>query len=425
MKKVTLVRSTIAAILFVTLGVIAFSIFHHPPMRLMPPPLLILSVDGEDLHTRSALVSGDQIELFYATNRFPIGSSDNRIYTVAPDSKLNVGTATLEIDANGSTIDQLLEWTKDSGGIERPYIRLKRMAETGTLKKVPDFGTEEWWDALNKALSFIDNRSVTIYVHGANTTVERATGQASQLLHFSAGNAVVVLFAWPTAENFLKYPIDIRNALESAPKLAELIKAIQEKTSTERINLFSYSAGATVASQTLSMIAQKNPDLLRSIGDVYFAAPDVDFLEFVEDLDRYAPSVHRVSAAVNLGDSALRLAKIVNRASRAGRPNIDELSPEAVQTLLQASIDQALEVVHVDPNVLPSSAATTHSFWYDDPWMSSDVLGSLLFQLPPEKRGLIAGKSESGGQYWYFPEDYPDRISKLRTNLLHALEERP
>ena len=63
-------------------------------------------------------------------------------------------------------------------------------------------------------------KDVLVYVHGANTTVERGAGQAAMLSHFMGRNAVVVLFAWPTAENFLRYPRDIRNAIGAAPQLA-------------------------------------------------------------------------------------------------------------------------------------------------------------------------------------------------------------
>jgi esterase/lipase superfamily enzyme len=163
---------------------------------------------------------------------------------------------------------------------------------------------------------------VLIYVHGANTTVERAAGQASQLRHYSGHDAVVVLFAWPTAENFLRYGRDIETAFASAPHLGELIVALQQNTNVDRINLFTYSAGGTVGSYGLALLAAENPDAAAGLGEVYHAAPDADFRDFVTDLKVYAPLAGRVTTALNLGDSALRLAQAVNRGSRAGRPDL-------------------------------------------------------------------------------------------------------
>lgn len=417
-----MVRIAVVAVVFAVLGIGAYHVYYHPPMRLMPPPLLVLSSEGKDLYTRSTLSDGTRSELFFATNRFPVWRDDNRIYTVVPDTRLHVGMAELEIDAEGSTIEQMVEWTRDTGGEDRPYIRLQKMSEYGVLGWNLTSGAENWLAKLNETLLGFDNRSIMVYVHGANTTVERAAGQASQMAHFSGGNAVIVLFTWPTAENFLKYPSDIRNALGSAPKLVELIGIISDRTTAKTINLFSYSAGATVASQALSLMVQQHPDLLENIGEVYFAAPDVDFADFVDDLGGYVSHVHRVTAAVNLGDSALRLAKVINRASRAGRPDLQELSPEARTTLMNAATDHGLETVHVDPGVLPGSTSTTHTFWYDDPWVSSDVLAALLFKLAPDQRGLASGTTDAGNEFWYFPQDYPGNLLKLRATLVEQLK---
>lgn len=418
MKRVAKVRLVAIILLLITLGACAFFIYYHPPMRLMPSPLLLLNNEGEDEITRTALVDGDKIELFYATNRFPVGPNDNRIYTVAPDTNLHVGVAKLVIDTEDTSIEQLMDWTTGTGGSDRPFVRLMNMSEHAVLDAEINTAAGVWWQELNRALEAIENRSVLIYVHGANTTVERAAGQASQFAHFSDGRAVILLFAWPTAENFLKYPKDIRNALETAPKLAKLIKLVSKNTKAQNITLFSYSAGATLASQSLSRISQNDPKYLDHIGEVYFAAPDADFADFVDDFGLYAGAVDRVTAAVNFGDNALRLAKFVARASRAGRPNHDELSQDAAQMLHKATQQNDLEVVYIDPDVLPESAAASHTFWYDDPWMSSDVLATLLFRLSPSERGLMLGVTDNGNLYWYFPKDFPQRVSRLRAALL-------
>jgi esterase/lipase superfamily enzyme len=408
-----------AVLALVVCGVTAFFVFHHPPMRLMPPPLLFQDGGDRVLDLAPALTDGSRIELFYATSRLPLGPQGDRTYTVAPDRRLHVGRATFRIGDDGSSLDQLREWTAGTGVSDRPFIHLETMQEDATLVpgEVPGPEAAAWFAGIDAALAKSRGKDVVVYVHGANTTVERAAGQAAQLRHFSGRDAVVVLFAWPTAENFLRYGRDIRNAFACAPHLAELIAQLAEHTDAANIDVFTYSAGATVGSDALALLAREHPEAAGQVGEVYHAAPDADFRGFVDDLDTYAGSVRRVTTADNLGDSALRLAGAVNRASRAGRPDLRELTPEAGAALLAAAEDGNLEILHVRPEAMEALSATSHTFWYDDPWVSSDVLVTLLFSLDPATRGLDPGVATTGARYWTFPPDFPDRIPALRETL--------
>ena len=409
-------RRLVVILALVLMGVgLAFA-FHHPPMRLMPAPLLFQAADAEGI---SVLFEDSRIELFYATNRLPVGPQDNRIYTVAPDRRLHVGRATMRIGEEGSTWDELREWTTGTGGSDRPFIHLETMAEHATLPPgaAPGPEADAWFREIDAALARERDSEIIVYVHGANTTVERAAGQAAQLRHFAGRNAVVVLFVWPTAENFLRYPRDIETAFGGAPHLADLVELLAENTDAEHIDVFTYSAGATVGSDALALLGRERPEVATRVGEVYHAAPDADFRAFVADLGDYGPAVRRVTTAVNMGDSALRLAGAVNRGSRAGRPDLRELSPEATNWLLAAADDRGLEIVQVRPEAMPGLSARSHTFWYDDPWVSNDLLVTLLFHLAPADRGLDPGVAASGTRYWTFPSDYPDRLPALRAAI--------
>jgi esterase/lipase superfamily enzyme len=188
-------------------------------------------------------------------------------------------------------------------------------------------------------------------------------------------------------------------------------------TGAGKIDVFTYSAGATVGSDGLALLSREYPEAARRLGEVYHAAPDADFRGFVDDLAVYGADARRVTTAVNLGDSALRLAGAVNRASRAGRPDLRELTPEAADRLAAAADDQGLEIVQVHPEIMSGLPATSHTFWYDDPWVSNDVLVTLLFDLSPAARGLEPDAFASGTRYWTFPADYPARIPALADAL--------
>jgi hypothetical protein len=59
----------------------------------------------------------------------------------------------------------------------------------------------------------------------------------------------------------------------------------------------------------------------------------------------------------------------------------------------------------------------SHSFWYSHPWVSTDVLVLFLLQARPAERGLVEYEGERGGRVWYFPEDYPEQVSRAINRL--------
>ena len=205
-------------------GVTAFFVYYHPPMRVMPPPLLF-QAGGDRVFDIAPATEASEIELFYATSRLPVGTRENRVYTVAPDWRLHLGVAELRIGEEETTLEQIREWTTRSTGSDRPFVRLERMAEAATISDRESIGpeAEAWLAEIDAARAASRTRDILVYVHGANTTVERAAGQAAMLKHFAGREAVIVLFVWPTAENFLRYTRDLRTALGSAPQLADLV----------------------------------------------------------------------------------------------------------------------------------------------------------------------------------------------------------
>jgi hypothetical protein len=90
-----------------------------------------------------------------------------------------------------------------------------------------------------------------------------------------------------------------------------------------------------------------------------------------------------------------------------------ELTPEATEFLLSATDKYGLELLRVRPENIPGLSNFSHTFWYDDPWVSSDVLFTLLFHLTPDGRGLEYGDTSFGGHYWTFTPDYPERLAAI------------
>jgi esterase/lipase superfamily enzyme len=397
--------------------------FHQPPMRLMPAPAAFFDERANVLFARTEENPEPRIGLFYATNREARGTRENREYARRPGDSLNVGTITIRIGDDATTWDRILEWSTRPSEGPRPYLHLEAVDEQAAILadgvQPPD--AKAWFAAIDAALANSRDRDIIVYVHGANTNVERAAGQAAQLHHFTGRTSIVLLFAWPTAENFLLYFRDMLTAAQSAPQLARLIELLSQHTAAEHIHVFTYSAGGTVGSMALAIVGRDAeapgaapPEWL---GEVYHAAPDADFRAFVDDLRHYAGDAERITVAVNMSDSALRLSGKINRGSRAGRPDMRELSPEATASLLSATKTYGLELLRVRPENIPGLSNWSHTFWYDDPWVSSDVLITLLYHLSPKDRGLSEGDTSFGARYWSFTPDHPSRLIRVIDRL--------
>lgn len=146
---------------------------------------------------------------------------------------------------------------------------------------------------------------------------------------------------------------------------------------------------------------------------IYLAAADIDTRRFVDELAQYVDIVERVSNAANLNDAALRFAAFVHRASRIGRLDPTELSEEQSTFLIEASRNHGFDLIKVDPNAIPKLPQRSHTFWYEDPWVSSDLLGLLLLNAEPRQRGLDGQTASGGARYWTFPPDFHDRVVRL------------
>ena len=398
----------------------------QPPVRLMPPPAAFVKSENNLFSVNQNLERSGEIQVFYATNRKPVGPPDKQSYSRTPTDDLHLGVADLSIGGGEITWEALYKLsTQADDEALRPEILLTSLhqkAQVSPLLGDSSGGADglAFFRLIDEALAASQDKNLTIYVHGANTGVQRATAQAAQYRHFTGRNSVVLSYIWPSAESFLRFSQDVANTARTAPTFAHLIRMLSLHTQARQINVIAYSSGAMVASGGLARLDTPDPrfppDSLR-LGEVYYAAPDADFRTFVGYLQRQKGIGKRATVAINMDDSVLMWSSLHQRASRAGRPDLTELSGEDTRWLLQAAADDAIDVLWVKPEGLPGLAQRSHTFWYDHPWVSTDLLLKMLFGLPPTERGLDPGVSPQGVKYWEFPADYGQRLWQLMQQL--------
>lgn len=394
------------------------------PVRLMPTPVVFRNADVDPFERAGYKVTGTEVPVLYATNRGAVIEWPEPVLTFLPSSTLRMGVADVRIGDGTLDWETLHRLSTSDDPDERPIVRLDRLEQMTAF--AVDGGADAAGDLrafmalVDKAIAASPNTQLVVYVHGSNSTAPRAAAQAAQFRHFTGRRMVVLSLMWPSAGSLLRYFTDVYNAAASVEPFAQLIELLAEHTRASGIDVLAYSAGAQVVSPGLAALGkgragESRAELRRRLrlGQVYFAAPDIDTRRFVGELGRYIDVADRVSVAANLNDSALRVAALVHRASRAGRPDPTELDAEQTDFLVDASQRLDFDLIKVDPNDIPGLPVGSHAFWYDDPWVSGDLLGLLLLRAEPQRRGLVAQTTPRGARYWTFPADFDRRVSRL------------
>jgi len=393
-------------------------------VRLMPTPTLFTAGDPALLVTEPDANRDTTIEILYATNRVPAGPADAPNYTRQRADQLRFGVATLQVGDGTKSWESLQAMSTSAVEGERPEITLRGMREMAVLDdsaESPGPDAAAFFAQVDALLGRGHTRDILVYVHGANTNFERAAAQAAQFQHFLGRDAVVMVFAWPSAGSLLRYRRDVATARRTEPAFARLLEQLSTHTRAAHVDVLAYSAGAMIASPGLARAASEaagaGDERALRLGEIYYAAPDVDFPVFVDNLPRYENQVRRVTGALNMSDRALSFAEWINRVSRAGRPNLADIGPEETAWLVAASGRDELDVLSIRPDELPGLPATSHAFWYDHPWVSSDILLKLRFHAPPQARGLDPNSTEIELAFWTFPADYAEKLPAVARAL--------
>ena len=281
-----------------------------------------------------------------------------------------------------------------------------------------------FFEKLNQALDRSLDKDLILYVHGANNTFYRSSAQAAQFHHFTGRNSVVLFYSWPSAASLLRYAVDVNNARRTVPVFARLLELLSRHSTARYIDILAYSAGAQVLSPALAELREKygGEDIKQlkqrlRLGEIYFAAPDVDFKVFLENLATYIDLPSHVTLTVNPDDSVLKFAARHHKVSRAGRPDPDELSSEETRWVIEASKNMPLDILWITSETIPDMDKGSHNFWYTHPWVSTDVLVLFMLQARPADRGLAEYEGEKGARVWYFPEDYPEQVDQAINRL--------
>lgn len=223
--------------------------------------------------------------------------------------------------------------------------------------------------------------SMLIFIHGFNNNfyspfVLGATWTAS----LSNGSPVLV-YSWPSNAQLLKYLDDETNNTWALDHFRDfLIALLNTPGAPPTINILAHSMGNRVALSALDFLARSGMTTTSHIGQVIFAAPDVDSATFFEAIPRIATVANGLTLYGSDHDEALRASREIHGHCRAGLVGCDFAVPSNQKF---NAIDAS--VFHCD--------ALGHGYWSSSTTIRNDI-ASVLKQgvnAPSQVRpGLIA-----------------------------------
>jgi esterase/lipase superfamily enzyme len=414
----------------ILLALVALPMHGCQPVALMasaPPGKLAVDRSA----AAPALATPDphaRMTLLYATTREPQGTGDWRRYGENVADELRFGAASLRVDEDAARAFERRAIRSSPKPSDRPDAHLERLVEQAVFAANADLDVlspemRRFFTGIDHALSLGPDKDVFVYVHGNNNGVYRTATQAARYSQSTGRNSVVFAFVWPTWDPVLNYGADVGAARRSVPAFARFIELLARHTRAEHINILSFSGGARIVSSALRALGAATPaagheglrERLR-LGEVYYTAADIEMREFVGDLEQYADLPLRVTLQLNRHDYILALLGAIPGTSRAGHANLDELNAAQRASLRDWANNSRLDLVDVASESWANIMSRGHAFWYDRPWVSTDVLMQFRYHASPGARGLEQAYAD-GVKRWVFPSDYEQRAATALAKL--------
>ncbi len=397
----------------------------HP--HLMATPIVYKDKRLDFLSTFPSGLRTTKVPVFYATTRKPLPPGKDSLYSTKPSEEgVQLGVAEVGLGEPGWSFDQLAA-SDQTSSVDKPRPgRVERLEVIGNVHtgEARSEAEQQFVERINEQLSKVRNPEVVLYVHGYRTSFEEASVIMGSLSLY-LGQGATVVFQWPTGLHWWNYLSDCPNAEKFIPDIERLIELLGH-TKADYINMLAYSCGSPLLATALEHLRARFPDENREqltkrfrIGSVVFAGSDVDLKTFArENVPAIMDLAQQTTVYISRGDAALGFSTFVAGTSRIGRPDIEDLKVKDIEILAADPRLHAIDVTDVR-GAHEMGGMKGHGYWYANEWIATDVLISLRYPLPPEKRCLVPYKEYK--KIWKMPDDYPDCVANSLLNAFPSL----
>ena len=362
-------------------------------------------------------------DILFATGRKP-DINGARFYLNERGFNLRLGQAKTELGSGRYTWHEARSGLVKRNRTDKYPVKVTEIEEIGMLDRtftvftprelVPDdpkSAAAEFAKRVNKKLAISNKKDVYIYVHGYKVEFNNPLLVATELWHFLGYDGVFIAYSWPSTPETLAYASDLETTAISSHNLRIFTEFLADETNAENIHLIGYSAGTRVVITALAQAAfihhgedKAAIQRQRRIGRVILVG---------SDLDRQLVGAYLVEGLLNVPksltiyvsgkDKALGMSRWLFRRERLGQMWTESLNPRGIEYLKNTPELRLIDVTAVEG----ATKGNGHAYFRTSPWVSSDILVALMYDLEPDERGLARSTDRP---IWTFPDDYIQRL---------------
>ncbi|WP_146348199.1 alpha/beta hydrolase [Phaeobacter marinintestinus] len=285
-------------------------------LNLPLPPSAQIAAEGAIDGTRSDGTGGfREVDVYYATDRAQSGKD-------RPSEFYGNGRGDLELGVATVTVPEI----HTPGVLEAPSIwRLEFRADPAkhvVLQSIEPLDPDSFYGRLQGEFTDRPEREAFVFIHGYNVRFDQAARRAAQMAYDMNYDGVPVLYSWPSFGSTVKYVADTAVVRLSGRRLSTFLEELLERSGAETIHVVAHSMGNRALTDALELMAlrmgiKEGDEPL--LGQVVFAAPDVDAGLFQEMLPTIHPLAERLTLYASDQDWALTASrKLHGNALRAG-----------------------------------------------------------------------------------------------------------
>jgi esterase/lipase superfamily enzyme len=310
---------------------------------------------------------------------------------------------------------------QEIGILDKSYTVFTTPGELGLEDRKP---AKIFAEKINGKLALSTRKDIYIYVHGYKVVFENPLLVATELWHFLGYDGVFIAFAWPSTPKRLAYVSDLETAALSSHSLRILLEYLAEETDAENIHIIAYSAGTRVVINALMQLASAGSE--KSAQELHEQLRIGQVVVVGSDFDRQLVGAYMANGLLKASrnfnvylsetDKALGVSSWLFKRDRIGQmPKDSDLTPQVKEFIRNTPNLHLIDIKDAED----SAAGNGHAYFRQSPWVSSDILTTLMYDLTPEQRGLTRTDE---WPIWVFPPDYITRLKKQLIELNPALK---
>lgn len=357
-----------------------------------PPNAMTRSAESTEEAMEMAEDSGEAasddpfttVRVFYATDRNNTGSDKPAGVYGVERSELQYGFCDVSIpkDHRVGEIERPSYWTLDFWENEERHV---------VLRKVLPQQKSTFFANLRSRVANSQDASAFLFVHGYNTTFERAAHRTAQMTFDLGFEGAPVFYSWPSQGTTSGYTVDENNIRWTEPHLKNFIADFVKKSDAQKIFLVAHSMGSRALTHAVSDLARDDPSVKDKIEAIILAAPDIDADVFKNDImPRMSGAAKSMTLYVSKNDKALLASKHVHGYPRAGDAGASLIVTEGLDTIDASEVDTSL---------------FGHAYFAEEKSIIDDLIAILKEGRRAAERSTLLPVDSLNGTYWKIRTD--------------------